>query len=222
MYLLQMVTSSSMMSPSSAGAGSSSCSFAVSTMDGLPFTTLVTKLNSLVRSSMAESASTEFNISVNRGIEFAIYQFLCSIFVYAVPRAISHYPRQKAVSCNLKCLISALSVPDRSLGSLIVRSIAFADLVRRHGVALDIGIDLPPDDVQDLIPKEEPLPARLSPPRRLSGSPILEQSSPPLLRRLSAGLSSNPSQSPLGEEGGGAKGDDARNFVHHPSLRHFK
>lgn len=163
--------------PPQHGDRKASTIFVNATLEGLSFSRLTNQVNQIVNDSTRISQWGPAAKTSNDAIEFAFYKFVCSIFVYALPQAISYYPRHQVASCSLRRLVTNLTVPDRSLGSLIVRSSAFADLIRRHAIALHIDIPFTHlGDNSDGAPTEEP-PTRRQSINPGTGSPLTRRQS---------------------------------------------
>lgn len=78
------------------------------------------------------------NASANEIVERSFHAFLAELFLYALPKATVYYPRQRIIGCNVERLLATLSGSSKAMCSTLVECPSFLDLLRRHGIALDI------------------------------------------------------------------------------------
>jgi hypothetical protein len=85
-----------------------------------------------------EEAMLVHNAAANEIVERSFHAFIAELFLYALPKTLLFYPRQQIVGCFVERLLALLNGTSRAICSVIVETSAFTDLLRRHGVALEL------------------------------------------------------------------------------------
>jgi len=85
-----------------------------------------------------EEAMVAHNSAANEIVERSFHAFIAESFLYALPKTLLFYPRQQIVGCFVQRLLALLNGTSRAICSIIVETSAFTDLLRRHGVALEL------------------------------------------------------------------------------------
>ena len=78
------------------------------------------------------------NTVANEIVERSFHAFMAELFLYALPKTLMYYPRQQIIGCNVERLLSLLNGTSKAICSVLVETTAFVDLLRRHGVALEL------------------------------------------------------------------------------------
>lgn len=78
------------------------------------------------------------NAAANEIVERSFHAFIAELFLYALPKSLLFYPRQQIIGCYVDKLLSILNGTSRAICSVLVETNTFLDLLRRHGVALEL------------------------------------------------------------------------------------
>ena len=78
------------------------------------------------------------NSAANEIVERSFHAFIAELFLYALPKTLLFYPRQQIIGCNVEKLLTILTGTSKAICSVLVETSAFMDLLRRHGVALEL------------------------------------------------------------------------------------